>query len=282
MVGRPASRTPSSVLDHVRPGHQRDDRQAPAPREGGALPRRGKREEPRQLVYALDLAYALAEAAFRPGLDGAEFICTYREPISIRELSRLAGRVAGRAVPSFRVPLPVAVAAGLAFETLEKLGFRFPGGESPVTREKLQTVTVDRAYRIDRMRDLLGWEPPTSYEKGFGGPQPPRSSGRGSGRRPRPLSRRWRGRARTAYERWASTSSGTDPLEISTALKGLSTGWRYPGLHLIRREGGRRDRPPAGRRGCRRRRGLPPAGLEASGRPGLGQWPDGMFDLSSP
>jgi nucleoside-diphosphate-sugar epimerase len=36
-----------------------------------------------------------------------------------------------------------------------------------VTREKLQTVTIDRAYRIDRMRALLDWEPPTSYEQGL-------------------------------------------------------------------------------------------------------------------
>ncbi len=120
-----------------------------------------------QLVFARDLAFALTEAALRPGLDGAEFICTYRDPISILRLSSLAADVAGRPIPRLRVPLAVALAAGIAFETLEKLGVRFPGGEPPVTREKLQTVTVDRAYRIDRMRQLLGWEPPTSYEEGL-------------------------------------------------------------------------------------------------------------------
>ncbi len=120
-----------------------------------------------QLVYAEDLAFAIAETALRPGLDGVEFICTYREPISILRLSILAGEAAGRPVPSLHVPLPVALAAGALFEALERLGVRFPGGEPPVTREKLQTVTVDRAYRIDRMRSLLGWEPPTSYEEGL-------------------------------------------------------------------------------------------------------------------
>jgi nucleoside-diphosphate-sugar epimerase len=120
-----------------------------------------------QLVYAEDLAYAIAETALRPGLDGAEFICTYREPITIRALSTLVAEIAGRRLPSLGVPLGAARAAGVAFETLEKLGFRFPGGEPPVTREKLQTVTVDRAYCIDRMRGLLGWEPPTSYDEGL-------------------------------------------------------------------------------------------------------------------
>jgi nucleoside-diphosphate-sugar epimerase len=120
-----------------------------------------------QLIYVEDLAFAIAEAALRPGLDGAEFICTYREPISILHLSTLAGEAIGRPVPSLHVPLPAALLAGVAFEALERLGVPFPGGEPPVTREKLQTVTVDRAYRIDRLRSLLGWEPPTSYEEGL-------------------------------------------------------------------------------------------------------------------
>jgi nucleoside-diphosphate-sugar epimerase len=120
-----------------------------------------------QLVYAEDLAHAIAETALRPGLDGDEFICTYRDPITIRVLSSLVAEIAGHPLPALGVPLGVARAAGFAFETLEKLGFRFPGGEPPVTREKLQTVTVDRAYRIDRMRGLLAWEPPTSYQEGL-------------------------------------------------------------------------------------------------------------------
>ena len=120
-----------------------------------------------QLVYVEDLAHGIAEAALRPGLDGAEFICTYREPITIRALSALVASIAGRPLPALGVPLGVARAAGIALEILERLGVRFSGGEPPVTREKLQTVTVDRAYRIDRMRGLLGWEPPTSYEEGL-------------------------------------------------------------------------------------------------------------------
>lgn len=120
-----------------------------------------------QLVYVEDLAQGIVEAALRPGLDGAEFICTYRDPMTMAELSRLAGLAAGRPVPLLRVPLMLARAAALVFETLERLHVPFPGGEPPVTREKLQTVTVDRAYRIDRMRSLLGWEPPTGYEEGL-------------------------------------------------------------------------------------------------------------------
>ncbi|MGZ6988544.1 MAG: NAD-dependent epimerase/dehydratase family protein, partial [Thermoanaerobaculia bacterium] len=120
-----------------------------------------------QLIYVEDLAHAIVETALRPGLDGAEFICTYREPITMRALSALVAEVVGRRLPALSVPLGLAWIAGFAFETLEKLGFRFSGDEPPVTREKLQTVSVDRAYNIERMRGLLGWEPPTTYEEGL-------------------------------------------------------------------------------------------------------------------
>jgi nucleoside-diphosphate-sugar epimerase len=120
-----------------------------------------------QLVYVEDLAHAIAETALRPGLDGAEFICTHRDPISVRNLSRLVAEVSGRPLPALGVPLLVARAAAFTFESFERLGVRFSDGEPPVTREKLQTMTVDRSYTIDRMHGLLGWEPPTSYEEGL-------------------------------------------------------------------------------------------------------------------
>ena len=61
-----------------------------------------------QLVFAEDLAFAIAEAALRPGLEGAEFICTYREPISILRLSTLTSEIAGRPRPrlTFRFRSP--------------------------------------------------------------------------------------------------------------------------------------------------------------------------------
>jgi nucleoside-diphosphate-sugar epimerase len=120
-----------------------------------------------QLVFVEDLAHAIAEAALRNGIDGAEFTCTYREPIAMHELSRLAASTLGKRLPSVAVPLPVARLAALGFEALDALRFPFPGGEPPVTREKLQTVTVDRCYDIRRMREVLLWEPPTGYEDGL-------------------------------------------------------------------------------------------------------------------
>jgi nucleoside-diphosphate-sugar epimerase len=120
-----------------------------------------------QLVYVDDLALAIAEVACREGIDGAEFTCTYRDPISMRDLSETAARILGQRLPRVSVPLPVARLAALGFEALEALRFPFAAGEPPVTREKLQTVTVDRCYEIRRMREILQWEPPTGYEEGL-------------------------------------------------------------------------------------------------------------------
>lgn len=120
-----------------------------------------------QLVYVEDLAHAIAEAALREGLDGAEFTCTFRDPISMRDLSALAARALGRRLPPLAVPMPIARLAALGFEALDALRFPFAGGEPPVTREKLRMVTVDRCYDIRRMREALGWEPSTGYEEGL-------------------------------------------------------------------------------------------------------------------
>ncbi len=118
-----------------------------------------------QLVYVGDLAHAIVEAALRPGLDGAEFTCTFRDPITLRRLAELACETADQPLRRPGVPLPVARLAATGFELLEKIGLI--RGEPLVTHEKLATVTVDRAYDIARMRQILGWEPPTGYAEGL-------------------------------------------------------------------------------------------------------------------
>lgn len=125
----------------------------------------GQGETRCQLVFAPDLAYGIAEAALREGLDGAEYTCTYKDPISMQRLAEIAHDVVGRKLPRPNVPLPVARLAATGFEILEKMGII--KGEPLVTHEKLATVTVDRAYDISRMRKILGWEPPTGYAEGL-------------------------------------------------------------------------------------------------------------------
>jgi 2-alkyl-3-oxoalkanoate reductase len=118
-----------------------------------------------QLVYVDDLTRIVLDAAQAERALGATFICTFRDPIRVRDLVRLASRAVGRWVPPVGPPRRLLRLGARAAEWADRLGFF--SGEPPLTREKLATVTVDRAYRIERMRALLGTEPQVGYEEGL-------------------------------------------------------------------------------------------------------------------
>jgi 2-alkyl-3-oxoalkanoate reductase len=118
-----------------------------------------------QLVYIDDLARIAVDALERR-LHGARFICTYRDPIRVGDLVRRIARAARGFVLPVGPPVALLRVAARGFEALDSLGV-FRGGEPPLTREKLATISVDRAYRIDAMRRLLGKEPEVGYDEGL-------------------------------------------------------------------------------------------------------------------
>jgi nucleoside-diphosphate-sugar epimerase len=119
-----------------------------------------------QLVYVDDLARITLDASTAPAAIGSRFICTYGEPILVGDLvARIARTVHGRIAP-FGPPTALLRLAARGFEALEKAG-AFSHSEPPLTREKLQTITVDVAYRIDTLRRLLGNEPQIGYDEGL-------------------------------------------------------------------------------------------------------------------
>ena len=120
-----------------------------------------------QLVYIDDLARLTLDAAVAERTRGQTFICTYRDPIQMRDLAQESARAVDGWVPPVGPPKLLLTAGALGLELLERVGL-FRGGEPPMTREKLATVSVDRAYRIDRMRALLGDEPRVGYAEGLG------------------------------------------------------------------------------------------------------------------
>jgi nucleoside-diphosphate-sugar epimerase len=118
-----------------------------------------------QLVYIDDLARLAVDAAVkRPPSE--RFICTYRDPIRVGDLVRRIGRAVHGHVAPLGPPTALLRVAARGLEALEGIGF-FSGREPPLTREKLATISVDRAYRIDKMRALLGAEPEVGYEDGL-------------------------------------------------------------------------------------------------------------------
>ena len=119
-----------------------------------------------QLVYIDDVARITVEAATSRRAVGQRFICTYRDPIRVGDLVRRIARTVGGKIAPFGPPTPLLRLAARGLEALEELG-AFSGREPPLTREKLATISVDRAYRIDKMRSLLGAEPAVGYDDGL-------------------------------------------------------------------------------------------------------------------
>jgi nucleoside-diphosphate-sugar epimerase len=118
-----------------------------------------------QLVYIDDLARLCVDAAEKRPM-GERFICTYRDPIRVRDLVLGIARATGGHVAPFGPPAAWLRVAARGVGALESLGV-FRGAEPPLTRDKLAMISVDRAYCIDKMRALLDDEPQVGYEDGL-------------------------------------------------------------------------------------------------------------------
>jgi nucleoside-diphosphate-sugar epimerase len=118
-----------------------------------------------QLVYVDDLARIILETVASNAALGEALICTHREPVRVGDLVHTMASIVHRFVPPVGPPTALLRLAGLAFELAGAM--HLISGEPPLTREKLATISVDRAYRIDKMRRLLGTEPETSLEEGL-------------------------------------------------------------------------------------------------------------------
>ncbi|HEX5041540.1 MAG TPA: NAD-dependent epimerase/dehydratase family protein [Candidatus Polarisedimenticolaceae bacterium] len=116
-----------------------------------------------QPVHVDDVARALQAAIAAPGVDGEIFHVAGREVIPIAELAARIARLLGTAVKGPGLPLPLALAAGVALEAL-LLPF---GIEPPLSPARVRTLTQDRLYRIDHVRDVLGLVPEVDLDAGL-------------------------------------------------------------------------------------------------------------------
>jgi nucleoside-diphosphate-sugar epimerase len=116
-----------------------------------------------QPVHVDDVARALQAALHAPGVDGEIFQIAGREEVSIGDLAaRIAGLLQTQ-VKGPSLPLPLALAAGLALEAL-LLPF---GIEPPLSPARVRTLTQDRLYGIDHVREVLGLVPEVDLEDGL-------------------------------------------------------------------------------------------------------------------
>jgi nucleoside-diphosphate-sugar epimerase len=129
------------------------------------FPMIGKGDVLYHLTHVEDVVRGLARAAEVSSARGDAFILAGRRFTTIRELAEIIAREAGVAPPRLRFPVAPVYATAVACETI----CRPLGIEPPLYRRRLDFFLKDRAFKIDKARRVLGWEPRIDLEEGIRG-----------------------------------------------------------------------------------------------------------------
>jgi len=123
------------------------------------------------LVYIDDLIQGLERAMTRSEAVGEAFIIAGEKPITVNELVSQVALILGKKVPSLHVPRRVARTVGFCLEKIFAVGasarIPFFKKEPFCTRSKVDIMTVDRSYSIEKAKKLLGYQPQVGYEEGI-------------------------------------------------------------------------------------------------------------------
>ncbi len=116
-----------------------------------------------QPIHVDDVSRALQRALDAPGVDGEIFQVAGGEAVSVGELAARIARLLRVPVKGPSLPLPLALAAGVALE-----GLLLPFGiEPPLSRARVRTLTEDRLYGTERIREVLGLVPEVDLDAGL-------------------------------------------------------------------------------------------------------------------
>jgi nucleoside-diphosphate-sugar epimerase len=116
------------------------------------------------LTHVEDVARGFLKAAETPAAYGEAFILAGARYTTVEELVGLIARKAGVAPPRFHWPAgPLYAAAAICEDVFRPLGI-----EPPLHRRRLDFYLKNRAFRIDKARRVLGWEPRVELEQGIG------------------------------------------------------------------------------------------------------------------
>jgi nucleoside-diphosphate-sugar epimerase len=115
------------------------------------------------LTHVEDVARGFLGAAKSPRASGEAFILAGAHYTTVKELLSLIAEKAGVPPPHFRWPAtPLYLASALCEDLLRPLGI-----EPPLHRRRLDFFLKNRAFRIDKARRILGWEPRIDLEQGI-------------------------------------------------------------------------------------------------------------------
>jgi nucleoside-diphosphate-sugar epimerase len=115
------------------------------------------------MVHVRDLVEGIRLAARRPEAVGEAFIIAGEEYCSLQELAARIAEASGVPAPRFRVPVWPFFAAGALCEAV-----CIPlGVEPPIYRRRVAFFTKNRAFRIDKAKRLLGYQPRVPLDAGL-------------------------------------------------------------------------------------------------------------------
>ena len=115
------------------------------------------------LTHVEDVARGFMKAAETPAASGEAFILAGAHYTTVEELVGLIAEKAGVPPPRFHWPArPLYAAAALCEDLCRPLGV-----EPPLHRRRLDFYLKNRAFRIDKARRVLGWEPRVDLEQGI-------------------------------------------------------------------------------------------------------------------
>ena len=127
------------------------------------FPMIGKGDVFYHLTHVEDVARGFIRASDTPSAFGKAFILAGSEYTTVRELIALIAKKADVAPPRFRWPsVPLYAAAAICEDVCRPLGI-----EPPLYRRRLDFFLKNRAFKIDKAKKELGWEPVVDLDKGI-------------------------------------------------------------------------------------------------------------------
>ena len=115
------------------------------------------------LTHVDDVVRGFLKAAETPAAVGEAFILAGERYTTVEDLVSLIAEKAGVDPPRFRWPArPLYAAAAICEGICRPLGV-----EPPLHRRRLDFYLKNRAFRVDKARRVLGWEPRVSLEEGI-------------------------------------------------------------------------------------------------------------------
>jgi nucleoside-diphosphate-sugar epimerase len=115
------------------------------------------------LTHVEDVARGFVKAAETPAAFGEAFILAGARHTSVEDLVGLIAKEAGVPPPRFHWPAgPLYAVAAVCEDLCRPFGI-----EPPLHRRRLDFYLKNRAFRIDKARRVLGWEPRVDLETGI-------------------------------------------------------------------------------------------------------------------